>query len=212
MKKISIIFLLIILVGFNGLQAQSVRTFNNLELTIAPLKDNKQYSLFWGQSFQKTELIPFRFYSGLRYSFNTRSPGTYKGKPNSTISEVKFDKTIMYGTLALPIGIEVFYKNVGIGAFQELVSISDKNFRLDSLSASEGIQLKAPVFSSIFGPKKNLTNGAYLVLTFSDSFSVKAGLNNLSSTFIRSNEKRELGYTALSEETYYIGLRLNIEK
>lgn len=217
---------LAILVTFTFLtvKAQNVRTFNNVELGTSFSKSTHQYSLFWGESLQLSSPIPVRVTTGLRYSLNSINSGTYRGIGESTLSPLTFDKKAWYNTFAIPVGLEFFYKSIGIGAFHEIVSLSGKKTYSDTFSSptdtpnsadpflKEDEFIRTQGFSSIFGTKQNLTGGISVVYTFSDSFTLKAGYNVINSAFTKSNETRDLSYIKLRENTFNIGIRLNIEK
>lgn len=199
--------------GYFTVQAQNIRTFNNLELSTSVSKNTHQYSLFWGESIQVKSPVPFRFTTGLRFAMNNKTTGTYPVTEGANLSTLSFEKRPWYTTFALPVGVELFYKGIGIGAFHEVISLSGKkSYDSTYTPLAEKQTLKTQGFSSVFGKKHNLTGGVYLVYTFSDSFSVKAGYNRITSTFTKANETRELGYARLSDDTFTVGIRLNIEK
>lgn len=204
--------IIMITFSFYQVKAQGIRTFHNLELAITPEKDVRQYSLFWGQSFINSQLIPYRFSTGLNYAYNTRTAGTYLGSDGSKTPTVKFDKSIGYGTVSIPISIELMYKSLGIGFSHDIISYSNKTFKLDSVSTASGMKLTSPGFSTLLSDKRNLTGNAYIVLTINDSFSVKGGVNNITSTYITSSNNKETGYTRLLDQSLYVAIRLNIER
>ncbi len=219
MKKL--ILAILVIFTFLTSKAQNVRTFNNVELGTSFSKNTNQYSLFWGESLQLSSPVPVRFTTGLRYSLNSIKKGTYKGIGESTLSPLTFDKRATYHTFAIPVGLEFFYKSLGIGAFQEVISLSGKKEYSDTFSGTtsssvpflkEDEFIRTQGFSSVFGTKHNLTGGIYLIYTFSDSFSLKAGYNMITSSFTKSNETRDLSYIKLRDNTFNLGIRLNIEK
>ena len=198
---------------FTAIQAQNIRTFNNLELSTSISKNTHQYSLFWGESIQVKSPVPFRFTTGLRLAMNNKSSGIYPVKEGANLSSLAFEKRPWYTTFALPVGLELFYKGIGVGAFHEVVSLSGKKSYNDTFTTlGDKETLKTQGFSSIFNKKQNLTGGVYLVYTFSDSFSLKAGYNRITSTFTKANETKELGYARLTDDNFTVGLRINIEK
>lgn len=195
------------------IQAQNIRTFNNLELSTSISRNTHQYSLFWGESLQVKSPVPFRFTTGLRFSMNNKTKGTYPVSEGANLTTLPLIKRPWYSTFALPVGVELFYKAIGIGVFQEAVSFSGKKSYNDTYTTlGDEETLKTQGFSHVFGKKQNLTGGVYLVYTFSDSFSLKAGYNRITSTFTKSNGTKELGYARLTDDTFTVGLRLNIEK
>lgn len=195
------------------IQAQNVRTFNNLELSTSISKNTHQYSLFWGESLQIKSPVPFRFSTGLRFSMNNKTKGNYLVTDGSKMDTLSFNKRPWYSTFAVPVGLELFYGPIGIGAFQEVVSLSGKKSYNDTYTTlGDEETLRTQGFSHVFGKKQNLTGGVYVVYTFSDSFSLKAGYNRITSTFTKSKGTKELGYGRLSDDTFTVGLRLNIEK
>lgn len=204
--------IIIIIFSFYQVRAQEIRTFHNLELAFTPGKDVRQYSLFWGQSFTSTQLIPYRFSTGLNYAYNTRTAGTYLGNESSKPPTVTFDKSIGYGTVSIPISIELMYKNLGIGFSHDIISLSNKEFNMDSVSVASNIKLSTPRFSTVLSDKRNLTGNAYIVLTINDSFSLKGGVNSITSTYIRSTNNKETGYTRLLDQSLYVAIRINIER
>lgn len=219
MKKL--ILATLITFTFLTSKAQNVRTFNNIELGTSFSKSTHQYSLFWGESLQLSSPVPVRFTTGLRYSLNSIDKGLYKGIGQSTLNSLTFDKKAWYNTFAIPVGLEFFYKSFAIGAFQEVVSLSGKKKYSETFSGlsttavpflKEDEYIRTQGMSSVFGTKQNLTGGLYLLYTFSDSFSIKAGYNMITSTFTKSNETRDLSYIKLRENTFNLGIRLNIEK
>ncbi|MCD8540132.1 MAG: hypothetical protein LRY55_10460 [Leadbetterella sp.] len=196
-----------------SIQAQNIRTFNNLELSTSISKNTHQYALFWGESIQVRTPVPFRFTTGLRFSMNNKTTGIYPVVNGANLSTLSFEKRPRYTTFALPVGLELFYKGLGVGAFQEVISLSGKkSYDSTYTPLAEKETLKSQGFSHVFGKKQNLTGGIYLIYTFSDSFSIKAGYNRITSTFTKANETKELGYARLSDDTFTVGIRLNIEK
>lgn len=211
-KTIATTFLIL---AFFTAKSQNIRTFNNLELSTSISKTNNQYSVFWGESLQLKSPVPVRFTTGLRFSLNNISSGsTLSQKNNPELTGFTFDKRAWYNTFAIPVGLEFYFKNLGIGAFQEVISFSGKKkydeTTFSKLDSTQTINTQG--FSAVFSNKQNLTGGVYLVYTFSDSFSLKAGYNRITSTFTKSNEKKDLGYSKLSNDTFTVGIRLNIEK
>lgn len=199
--------------GYFTIQAQNIRTFNNLELSTSISKNTNQYSLFWGESIQVKSPVPFRFITGIRFALNNKTTGTYPVKEGANLSTLTFDKRPWYTTFAIPAGLEFYFRGIGIGGFHEIISLSGKKSYNDTYTPlGEKETLKTQGFSGVFGKKQNLTGGVYLIYTFSDSFSVKAGYNRITSTFTKANETKELGYARLSDDTFSVGIRLNIEK
>ena len=194
-------------------QAQNIRTFNNLEFSTSFSKNTNQYALFWGESLQIKTPVPFRFTTGLRMSFTNKTKGAYPVGEGKNIQLLAFDKRPRYTTFAIPVGVELYYKDFAIGAFQEVISLSGKR-KYDSTytALGENEMLRTQGLSTVFQDKQNLTGGIYAVYTFNDSFSIKAGYNRISSTFTRFKEGREAGYARLNDDTFTVGIRLNIEK
>lgn len=190
--------------------AQKVRTFNHLELGTAFAKNTHQYHLFWGES---VAFKSVRFITGIRGSLTQKSAALYPPSAGTLPNDLLLNKRAAYTSFAIPVGIEFFVKGLGIGAYQEVFSFTG-NKKLDNtftpLDSSETLRLQR--FSGIFGTKQNLTGGAYLIYTFNDSFSLKAGWNRINSTFIKENATQQLGYARLSDDTFTLGIRLNIEK
>ncbi len=211
MKALSLATLLTL--GFFAGQAQNIRTFNNLDLSSSFSKNTNQYAIFWGETIQFRTPVPLRFTTGLRFAVNNKSTGLYPVSEGANLSTIMFMKRPWYTTFAVPVGLELYFKGIGIGAFHELASLSGKKSYDSTYTAlNTGETLKTQGFSGVFAKKQNLTGGVYLVYTFNDSFSVKAGFNRISSTFTKANTKRELGYARLNDDTFTVGLRLNIEK
>ena len=199
--------------GLLSVRAQNIRTFNNLEPGASFSKNTAQYSVFWGESIQFRPPVPLRFITGLRLSMTNKTTGIYPVKEGADLNTLTFLKKPWYTSLALPAGLELYFKGFAVGAFQEMISFSGKKSYNDTFTPlAENETLKTQGFSGIFGKKQNLTGGVYLIYTFSDSFSVKAGYNRISATFTRSDENRESGYARLNDDTFTVGIRLNIEK
>ena len=139
--------------GF-AIQAQNVRTFNNLELSTSVSRNTQQYSLFWGESLQITSPVPFRFTTGLRFSLNSKTSGHYLANEGVKLDTLSFDKKPWYSTFAVPLGLELFYKAIGIGVFQEAVSFSGKKSYGDAYTPlREEETLRTQGFSHVFGKK-----------------------------------------------------------
>ncbi|MBZ0098612.1 MAG: hypothetical protein K8F30_05985 [Taibaiella sp.] len=207
--KLATLLTLGVLTGY----AQNIRTFNNLDLSTSLSKNTHQYAVFWGESIQAKSPVPFRFTTGLRLSFNNKTTGVYPVSDGSRLSTLQFTKRPWYTTFGVPAGVELYVKGLGIGAFQEVFTLSGKKKYQDTFTPlDEGQTLSTQGFSHVFGKKQNLTGGAYLIYTFNDSFSIKAGWNRISSTFTKANATQELGYARLNDDTFSVGIRLNIEK
>jgi hypothetical protein len=209
----TIIFATFMCLSCTLIHAQNIRTFNNLEISSSFSKNTTQYALFWGESLQIKTPVPFRFTTGVRMSFTNKTKGAYPADEGKNISILAFDKRPRYTTFAIPVGLELYYKDFAIGAFQEIISLSGKR-KYDSTFTTLGEKeiLRTQGLSTVFKDKQNLTGGIYLVYTFNDSFSIKAGYNRISSTFTRFKEGKEAGYARLNDDTFTVGIRLNIEK
>lgn len=211
MKRIILLSLLTLF--YLKSEAQNLRTFTNLEVATAFSGNTNAYSLYWGEAVQIKSPVPFRFLAGLRFSLINKDKGTHEISSGSTLTSINFTKKPLYTTFAIPLGLELFYKGLGIGVSQEVISFSGKkNFDSKYIALEEGEELKTQGFSAVFGSKQNLTSTVYLIYTFSDSFSIKGGYNRITSTFSKYNEGNSLGYAKLSDDLFSIGIRLNIEK
>ncbi len=210
MKKIVVTTLLSL--GFFISKAQNIRTFNNFELSTSFSRNTNQYAIFWGETLQLKAPVPLRLVTGVRYSLINKTKGLYPST-EGTLENINFLKRPWYNTFAIPIGLELYFKGFSVGGFQEVISLSGrKKFNETFTTLAEEEILRTQGFSAVFGKKQNLTSGVYAAYTFNDSFTLKVGFNRITSTFNKSNETKDLGYSRLSDDTFNIGLRINIEK
>lgn len=211
MRKIIIISTL--LFTFFNLKAQVIRTYNNVELSHSFSDNLKKYSFYWGESFQNTKTLPFRVHLGLNYSLNSKSEGIYKSVDSQKMTQITLNNSVRYSTISVPAAFEIFFKGVGIGGFQQLISYSgNKTFSENSITLNAGETIKTRGLSYIFGQKQSLSNGVYVHLTLKDTYTLKAGKEMSKATFIRTLDKKETGFITLSDDLYFIGLRINLEK
>lgn len=195
--------------------SQNIRTFTNFELSSSFSTNTNQFSVYWGESLQLKSPVPVRFLAGLRYSLNGKATGNYlwSSAENNQTESLVLVKSSWYHTFAIPVGLEFYFKNLSVGGFHEIISMSGKkDFTKNFASSSTTEKLNTLGFSNVFHTKNNLTGGIYVAYTFSDSFSLKLGYNRISSTFTKSNNAKEIAFSKIKDDTFSIGLRLNIEK
>ena len=211
MRKILIICSF--LFSFFNLKAQVIRTYTNAELSYSFSDNLNKYSFYWGESFQNTKTLPFRVHFGLQYSLNSKSEGIYKSTDSEKMAQITLNKSVRYSTISAPAALEIFYKGVGVGAFQQLISYSgNKTFSENSITLNEGETIKTKGLSYIFGQKPSLSNGIFIHFTMKDSYTLKVGKELSKATFIKNLDKKETGFITLSDDLYFIGLRINLEK
>ena len=113
----------------------------------------------------------------------------------------------------MPIGAEVYYKNIGLGLAQEIVNFNlAKSFDSTKIKTSQNYEIKTNGFSHVFSNKNNLSSTFYLVYTISDSFSLKAGFNRENEVFNFYEDSNKIGFSKITDNSVFISIRTNIEK
>ncbi len=207
MKKIALLFF-IFLSYFS--QAQEIRTYNNFSLGTGFSGKSNSAMISYGEMVQKKSILPFRALAALDLkfqSFNKNNEVFLVGKNTTLLRRIN---TV---NIALPLGFEVFQKNMGIGINQEILSIAFKrNYDSTQVQMPLGSTGSARRFSSVFSKKNSLTGQIYLVYTISESFAIKFGIQreNLGIRFKDINSKTQTG--SLHSNSIFINIRTNIEK
>jgi hypothetical protein len=203
------VFIILLFAAFSA-NAQKINTFNNFIFNTAFSNAGSVNTIGYGEMLQKKGKVSFRVLSSLNLDLS-------KIKTNQTFTSIGqkiTSKKNLYSTsFSIPVGFEVYSKNLGLGISQELVSYS-LNKKMDSSFVSIPADFEASYkrFSSILSKNNTQDTQVYAVFTLYDSFAIKVGIQT---------EKIALNVKGLSNNTktsnfssnlFFISIRSNIEK
>jgi hypothetical protein len=207
MKKIlTIALLLFSLTSFS----QEIRTYNNFSLGSGISSTSTSAIVSYGEMVQKKSIVPFRVLTNINIKFQSYNKKNDIGILGKNFSLLKKINTV---NLAIPLGFEVFQKNLGLGISQELVSFGfKKSYDSTQISDSRNYSPSVKRFTTIFSKNQSLSGQIYLVYTINESFAIKLGAQreNLSLNFLDKNDKTKTG--TIHSNSIFISIRTNIEK
>jgi hypothetical protein len=206
--KLNIVLIALILFITNYGFCQEIRTFNTVNFSSTLSNRVNTYSVSVGEMVQINRTLPFRFLVAAQYAGKFTKSGIWPGK---TALDIK--KNLFTSNINIPIGAEVYYKNIGLGLIQEIVNFNfAKSFDSTKIQTSKNYEIKTNVFSHVFSNKNNLNSTFYLVYTISDSFSLKAGFNRGNEVFNFYENSKKIGFSKITDNSVFISIRTNIEK
>jgi hypothetical protein len=206
--KLKIVLIALILIITNQGFCQEIRTFNTVNFSSTLSNNVNTYSVSVGEMVQINRTLPFRFLVAAQYSGKFTKSGVWHGKNSLDIK-----KNLFTSNINLPMGAEVYYKNIGLGLVQEIVNFNIvRSFDSTQIKTSQNYEIKTNAFSHVFSNKNNLNSTFYLVYTISDSFSLKAGLNRGNEVFNFYEDSKKIGFSKITDNSIFISIRTNIEK
>ncbi len=207
MKRNIVLITLILFFAKEGF-CQEIRTFSTVNFSTTLSKRVNNYSVSVGEMIQINRTIPFRFLVAAQYTGKVTKSGIW---PSNNSLNIK--QNIFTTNINIPIGAEVYYKNIGLGLVQEIVNFNfDKSFDSTKVQTSQNYEIKTGGFSHMFSNKNNLNSTFYLVYTISDSFSLKAGFNRGNEVFNYYEDSKKIGFSKITDNSVFISIRTNIEK
>ena len=190
--------------------SQEIRTYNNFSVGASFSGHSSSGMISYGEMVQKKSIVPFRAMAALDLkfqAFNKNNSIILKGNDFSLLRRIN---TV---NMALPLGFEIFEKNIGIGLSQEIFSLAF-NKSCDSTQVKMPSKTTATPkrFSSILSKNNSLSGQIYLVYTVSESFAIKLGIQreNLGLRFADANNNSQTG--SIHSNSIFINIRTNIEK
>jgi hypothetical protein len=211
MKKFIFGFLLLIGV-FSKSHGQNLRTFNTINFTTNLSSRIHNYSFSVGEMMQIKKKVPFRILVAAQYTGKISKKGFWPGNNNNGIG-FNLKQNVFTSNINLPVGGEIYYKNIGLGLVQEIVNFNiSKSFDSTKVDIPANHEIKTNRFSHIFSAKNNLNSTFYLVYTLSDSFSLKLGLNRGNDLFNYYQSSKKTGFSKITDNSIFISIRTNIEK
>lgn len=224
MKKIVIILILLSL-SFKGV-SQKYRVFDLYSINHAFSKGFHVPSLMMGQSLKIGNQKFISINSGLNLNF----PILNKKEiviDQYDVSSLKFNKSFTSPSLNIPLGVEIGYKKIAIGAVSDLFGISfgkqydTTNYQIfdSNISDLEGFTIKNGGVNFILASKekrRNLNSQVYILFTPGDTFSIKFGLTSqtllFNSNYTRNNNS--VNYRDYRKRVILpsIGINFKIEK
>ena len=206
----TLIILSLCLIGLQS-SAQKVNVFNTFGIGWAGTNQSNHGKIVFGEMLQLGSPIPLRILAGSEIGFNAIKKGSYGFLGNQNAADI--NKNINQLFLAIPLGLELNFKYVGIGASQEIVSLNFDRTRDSTFVEPVAYSLKTKAFSSIFGKNANLNGQIYVTVNLTDMFTIKAGMRKQNNYFNLFNKEEEnLGVLAYRQVMPFIDLRFNFEK
>lgn len=206
--KLNIVLIALMLFCTNYGFTQEIRTFNTVNFSSTLSNSVNNYSVSVGEMVQINRTLPFRFLVAAQYTGKFTKSGNWPGK-----TALNIKSNLFTSNLNMPIGAEVYYKNIGLGLVQEIVNFNlAKRFDSTKIQTFQNYEIKTNAFSHVFSNKNNLNCTFYLVYTISDSFSLKAGFNRGNEVFSFYENSKKIGFSKLIDNSVFISIRTNIEK
>jgi hypothetical protein len=192
---------------------QNLRTFNTINFSTSLSSNIHDYSVSVGEMLQIKKSIPFRILVAAQYTGKVTKKGLWPANTNSKGIGLSLKQSVFTSNINLPIGGEIYFKNIGLGLVQELVNFNlVKSFDSTKVDIPSNHEIKTNRFSHVFSNKNNLNTTLYLVYTLSDSFSLKLGLNRGNDVFNYYESSKKTGFSRITDNSIFISIRTNIEK
>jgi len=193
--------------------SQEIRSFTNANFTSIPSKSNNNLSISFGEMLQLKKTIPIRIIASAQYTGKVFKQNTWPSNKKTGSTQLIIKDSFFNSSFNLPLGVEFFNKNFGLGFMQEFASINLlKSIDSSKVEIPVDMELKPLVFSSIFSKHHDLNSTIYVVYTLSESFSFKFGLNSGSNNFNFYKGSKKANFARISEKSVFLSLRINIEK
>lgn len=197
---------------FSLAHGQKLRTFNTINFTTNLSTKVHNYSFSVGEMIQIKKKIPFRILVSAQYTGKVSKKFLWPGNNNNGTG-FSMKQKLFTSNINLPIGGEFYYKNIGLGLVQEVANFNfSKSFDSTKVDIPMNHEIQTNRFSHIFSSKNNLNTTFYFVYTLSDSFSLKMGLNRGNDLFNYYQSSKEVGFSKITDNSFFISIRTNIEK
>jgi hypothetical protein len=192
--------------------SQKLRTFNTINFTTNLSSKVLNHSFSIGEMIQIKKKVPFRILVSAQYTGKISKKGFWPGTNNNGTT-FSLKQNVFTSNINIPIGGEFYYKNIGLGLVQEIANFNfSKSFDSTKVDLPMNHQIQTNRFSHIFSTKNNLNSTLYLVYTLSDSFSLKMGLNRGNDLFNYYQGSKKTGFSKITDNSFFISIRTNIEK
>jgi hypothetical protein len=213
MKKYCLTFLISTFCFLQKSYSQEIRTFNTVNFSAGVSGIVHNYSLSVGEMLQLNKKLPFRLLLAAQYTGKITRPGTWSPDLGTVKSPLSIKSTIFSSNLNLPLGGEIFYRNLGIGLVQEIININFvKNFDSTKADLPKNFALKSNGVTNVFSKKNNLNTALYFIYTINDSFSLKFGINKGNELFNYYDGSKKMGFSKIRDNSLFFSFRTNIEK
>ncbi len=184
-----------------------------MNFTSNPSKSNNNLSVSYGEMLQLKKTIPIRIIASVQYTGKVFKQNTWPPNKKTGSTQLIIKDSFLNSSFNLPLGVEFFNKNFGLGFMQEFASFNlSKNVDSSKVEIPIDMELKPVAFSSIFSKHHDLNSTIYVVYTLSESFSFKLGLNLGSNNFNFYKGSNKVNFARISEKSVFLSLRINIEK
>jgi hypothetical protein len=210
-----LIFLGFFAITLFNTQAQSTRTFSNYGVHFAPSKLKSNFEIYLGETLQLSKVVPLRITASVVYSLKNLKSAEWTAGNVHNADLFKLNDNLLVSNINTPIGFELFYKNISVGANHDIFSIGIKNSIDPSKIDIEGVsEIKKQSFSYIFAGRKrnNLNSRVYINYTVNDSFSFLLGIINHKTIFNFTEKTNNTNYIGLKDSSVFFGFRFNLEK
>ena len=209
----SLFAIIFFFLSLDKLYSQEIRTFNTFNFTTSLSEKINNYSVAVGEMLQIKSAIPFRILVSAQYTGKITRPGIWSSNIGTFKTPITVNKNLFTSNISIPIGGEMYYKNIGLGFIQEIINLNlSKSFDSTKVSTPTNQELKLKGVTSIFSKQNNLNTTLYLVYTISDSFSVKLGVRQGNEFFRHYADSKDIGYSKIRDHSFYISIRTNLEK
>jgi hypothetical protein len=205
------------LFAFNILtaQAQNIRTFINYGVHFAPSKQKSNFEIYLGETLQLSKVVPLRITASLAYSLKNLKNSEWTAGNIHNAQLFKLNDNLLVSNINTPVGFELFYKNISVGANHDVFSLGIKNnIDLSKVDIDGVSEIKKQPFSNIFAGRKrnNLNSRVYLNYTLNDSFSFLLGIINHKTIINFTEITNNTNYIGLKDSSIFFGFRFNLEK
>jgi hypothetical protein len=221
MRKIILVCLLV-LIKITA-SAQKVRVFNTLALDYNFSERQASPDFQIGQSLLLESVFSLRINTAIKLSGNFVKKGELPNFNTESESYINLKKTNFSPSISIPVGVEAGYKKIAIGVAVDLISFNigkkpdSLNYTLEKGGSPEGFEIRPNRFNFIVSKNTRALDACiYLVYTYNDSFSFRAGVwkhDVLYQSFITENNlRKKYDKFGFDEIRPFIGVRFNIEK
>jgi hypothetical protein len=213
--KISYIFILLCLFTGNSF-SQNFKVFRTYDISTSFSNKTTNLSVGYGEMVSSKSGLPFKITGGLQYNATFLKKGKLDNFSGLKTNNFALSKPIFLSSIGVPIGFEIFSKNLSLGVSKELINLflstkKDSTF----IKTADYSELRSQTFSNIFSQKsRNSTKtNIYLSYTFSESLTIKIGLSGQRSILrFTENKTDKVSRIGRKELLPFFSLRFNIEK
>lgn len=211
MKRLFTSILLLLVFFSSKAQRYTIYKTFNVGYSTSDIAQNTSFG--FGEFLQINGALPVRILAGAEFGINSFNKGTYDSYSES-YPEFTLSKKFRESYVSFPVGLEVFYKSVSVGASQEILSFNFGRLK-DSTYLSPAVNGFAGRRAGLlFFNKSSLATQFYACLTIARNLSFKVGYRRQNSYFnLFDEEKKKDGIMGFSNNMMpFVQIRFNFEK